>query len=337
MKYIPSKQIYNLIKSYGLLPLIVLMLTANAVSALRVNGRPGFAAAALQRSDKSISATEDVIVSFDIAAAGVPFIMIYGRDQREVRVVGMKGAANEVELRRRDATGAQDAATRVGVTIGEFSDTMIGQESRALDSRAIEVTVPLGASVHLNVRQTNVTIRDVAEASAQSVQGDIAIERVSHFVEVSNVMGRISVKDCRGRVRLRSVSGDVEAINIQATDAGDSLTVNSVSGDMKLERAGYRQIELEAVSGSITFNGVLSPDARLGAKTTSGDISLTLPTDASFRVLASVSLGGFNSDFPLKLTDNSVRKASLRLAGVYGSGSATLDLASHSGSIRIRR
>jgi DUF4097 and DUF4098 domain-containing protein YvlB len=334
MKYKPSKRIYEVMKAYRLLLIIMLMPPANVVPVISMNGQTKPTAAAQQRSEKSINAISDVMVSFEIAAENAPSIMIYGRDQRMVRV---EGAASGVELRRRDATGARDAATRIGITIGDFNDHTIDRETRDFGSRAIEVSVPFGASVQLNARDANITIKDVAEVNVQSVQGKIAIERASRVIEASTVTGEISVKDCRGRVRLSSVSGGAEAINTRGTEISDSLKINSVSGDINLEHVAYKQIELEAVSGEITFDGVLSADAQLSARTTSGGISLALPADASFRVLASVILGGFNSDFPLKLTDNSVRKASLRLTGKYGSGDATLDLASHSGSIRIHR
>lgn len=338
MKYMSSKQINDAIKAHRVLLIIMLMMLADAAPAISVKGQTKFAVAS-QRSgeksiEKSIGATENVIVSIEIAAENPPHILIYGKDQRVVRV---EGAASGVELRRRDATSARDGATRIGITIEELDDQTIDRETRASDSRAIEISVPLGASVQLNVRDANVTIKDVAEAHVQSVQGNIAIERASRITEVIAVTGDISVKDCRGRALLNSVSGDVQAVNLQATETSDSLRASSVSGDINLERAGYKQIELEAVSGEIIFDGVVSSDTQLSARTTSGDISLTLPADASFRVSASVSLGGFNSDFPLKLTDNSMRKGSLRLTGKYGSGDAALDLASHSGSIHIRR
>jgi hypothetical protein len=336
MKYTVPNQVYRLITGVRLLLIIVSLTTADATLAFRPSAHAGVAPVAATRdiSGQTINTTEDVIVKVEIAAEDISSVVVFGKNQRAVRVEGAPGG---VQLSRRDAAEGRDTSAGVGVVIGESTEPLVRRVNPAADKRAIEISVPLGASVRLSARDSNITIKDVAEANAQSVQGDITIERVSRSIEASNVTGRTSVKECRGRSRLRSVSGEVEVTGAQATAPSDSLRIATVSGDIKLERVTNEQIELDSVSGAITFDGALSPNMRLGAKTTSGDISLSLPAEASFRVVASVSSGGFNSDFPLKLTDNSMRRTSLRFTGERGSGGATLDLASHSGSIRIRR
>jgi hypothetical protein len=76
-------------------------------------------------------------------------------------------------------------------------------------------------------------------------------------------------------------------------------------------------------------------------RTTSGDVTLTMPADASFLLIAKVSEGGeIVTDFPLKYTGgaSSVGLISAgRMIGTYGKGDSTINLVSFSGTLRLRK
>ncbi len=299
------------------------------------------AATARQQSDaRTITATQNVAVIFDFDLTSVDTIRVRGWNRAEVQI---QTAPTEVILRRADSTNASAPATRV-VVVAEPADNFVSSDdvvSREVEEdgtdEIIEVNVPRGATIQVRARKANVSVSDVAEANIQAMQGDTMVERAARAVEINAVSGDINVIDSSGRARLQSVSGDVEASGGRAAEAGDAFQATSISGDVALENIKHTQIEIETVSGEITFDGALAQGARLRAKTTSGDISLALPADASFQINASVSLGGFNSDFPFALTSSSTRTASLQLRGTQGAGDAKLDLASHSGEVRLHR
>jgi hypothetical protein len=201
---------------------------------------------------------------------------------------------------------------------------------------------------------------------------------------------------------LGSVSGSVEATNVRSLTAGDDFDAGTVSGDVMLESVGHAQVHAKSVSGSVNMNGPLVHGGRYDFKTMSGDVTLSLPADSSFKVNAKVAHGGdIISDFTITPTADTTqsRKDSVsvttstttstitssstststsvatapspptppspstaprpapaprvsvviaptpmpdghgveRLNGIFGSGDATLNLASFSGTVHLRR
>jgi DUF4097 and DUF4098 domain-containing protein YvlB len=95
---------------------------------------------------------------------------------------------------------------------------------------------------------------------------------------------------------------------------------------------------VNTLSGTIRLTGPLARGGRYDLKTNSGDVVLKLPDDASFQVTAKVSVSGeIVTDFPLKLVDTSSAVVSHSLTGTYGTGDATINVASFSGTVRLRR
>ncbi|HEX8096428.1 MAG TPA: DUF4097 family beta strand repeat-containing protein, partial [Pyrinomonadaceae bacterium] len=76
-------------------------------------------------------------------------------------------------------------------------------------------------------------------------------------------------------------------------------------------------------------------------KTTSGDITFNLPENSSFKLDAQVFQGGeINTSFPLQQSGGRPAESGNtagRLVGTYGSGDATISLASFSGTLRLRK
>jgi hypothetical protein len=76
-------------------------------------------------------------------------------------------------------------------------------------------------------------------------------------------------------------------------------------------------------------------------QTTSGDVTMILPSDSSFNVNAVVSKGGeIISDFNIKTKTVDLkggRRPNLHLIGTYGTGDATLNLIAVNGTIYLRK
>ena len=94
------------------------------------------------------------------------------------------------------------------------------------------------------------------------------------------------------------------------------------------------------------MSGSLKAGGSYSLRTFSGDITLTAPGDASFRVEATVYSGGsIVSDFRLEPARRGDappetkrgRRPWRRLEGERGAGGATLRLSSFRGTIRLRR
>ena len=251
-----------------------------------------------QKLERSLPADANVTVTL-CAIAGE--VSVRGWNKNEVRA--RSGDAEQIELRRIDLPGQQPtAAKKIDVFINDKGDD--GRPRADCQASAdVELDVPKGATVQVQTRDGNISIIGVGAAYAGSQNGDISIEQVSQKIEAGSIGGTISVKDSRGRVTLSTAGGGIEASNIGTVEADDTFEVISVSGDIQLEKVTHARLNARSVTGNITLVGSLAHNGNYVFNTTSGDMTLTLPPDASFRLVAKLSHDGeIITDFPLTVT-----------------------------------
>lgn len=375
-------------KSKYLSILIALASSLFCVSAAMAVGE-GPAAARPTAVQQTVAVEPNVIVSLCIASGS---INVKGWERNEVQA--RSEDAEKIELRRASASSTGPAA-RIEVLVSDPADGPRGPEFGSCNAFSdVELSVPRGAIVQLQTRDGDITITDVAEARVEAQSGDIILQRISKLVEARALSGDIVLKDSSGRVQLGSVSGSVEATNISSTSPGDDFEAGTVSGDVILKGVAQSQVHAKSVSGSLNMTGALARGGRYDFKTMSGDVTLNMPGDSSFKVNAKVSRGGeIISDFPItpapetppsppgtvqaprpprppatpapatgptppaidvhddgrrpspaprpaphpKPSPNPHTQGVERLNGIFGSGDATLNLASFSGTVYLRR
>ena len=252
-----------------------------------------------QKVERTIPADPSVTVSICVMSGS---ISVHGWDKDEV--LARSSDAAQIELRQKgqkDGAAQSGKATKVEVFVVDNSDEeRIKKNCQAYSD--LELFVPRAASVHVQTRDGDIDIADIAVVVAGTQNGDISIERVSRAVEVGSVGGSVSIKDSTGRASVTTIGGGVEVINLRPTAAADGFEAVSVSGDLNLEGVSHSQLNARTVSGDVHLTGPLAAGGRYGFKTMSGDITLTLPDDASFHLSAKVSNDGeIISDFPLTL------------------------------------
>ncbi len=148
-------------------------------------------------------------------------------------------------------------------------------------------------------------------------------------VDARTVSGDLIAAGLRGTLDLGTVSG-----NVRLTDAeGDLLDASSVSGDVELAGIRVREVAAETVSGDVTFAGPIDPKGRYDLKSLSGDVVLTLPERPDASVSAVTFSGDLYSVFPMTAAGRNRRH---RFKATWGAGTATVDLESFSGDIKIR-
>lgn len=282
-------------------------------------------------AQRSIAAAADVVVSLCLASGN---IVVRGWDRHEVRARAKD--AEKVEL---SASPAQ-SARRVDVLISNDEHAVL-QSGDCGGTSSIELDVPRGATVNLQVRDGDVDVSDVAEARVESLSGDVNLLRVSKAVEASCLSGDLSLSDSAGRVRLRSVSGGVEASNIKTIEASDDFSAISTSGDVTLDRIAHTQVKGRTINGDVRLTGALARGGSYELATTSGDVTLTLPADSSFRINARVvASGDIVTDFPVKANIGAApvkESHQSRLIGTVGTGDADLNLTTFSGTVNLKR
>jgi hypothetical protein len=119
-----------------------------------------------------------------------------------------------------------------------------------------------------------------------------------------------------------------------------SVSVNTVEGNISV-KGGAGTLELATVNGKITVEGA---NARLNVRAVSEDIELTnvqgeiqaetIPENASILIQTAVANGDVSASFDLPASERSSRR---RQQFRLGSASATLELETFSGDIRLVR
>jgi len=237
-------------------------------------------------------------------------ISVRGWDKHEVHV--SSGDAGVIDFRRIDKFKEKDKdkekvietpATRVDVMVMDKSDKT-GKKGDCQAIADVAVEVPHGATVQVRPRDGDIHIVGVAAVYAGSQNGDIEIEGASKLVEAGSVGGSILLRDSAGRMNLSSAGGTVNVANVKGTAADDTFEVATVSGDVQLEHVSNSKLVVKTVNGSVLMTGALVRSGQYGFTTLSGDVTLALPTDASFQIVAKLSeTQNIISDFKLKYSE----------------------------------
>jgi len=137
-----------------------------------------------------------------------------------------------------------------------------------------------------------------AQATFTEVGEDVRGTSGSGAIEVSGVHGRVNVKTGSGPIRVTSPAEDV--------------------------RAGTG-------SGTIELRGTPAADAFWDLGSSSGVISVTVPTNASFALAARTSSGSFKVEIPISIEEQSRKYLRARV----GDGKSRVNIETRSGNIRI--
>jgi Putative adhesin len=248
-----------------------------------------------QKVERTIAADPAVTVSVCVMSGN---ISVRGWDKNEVTARSHDAA--QIELRRKDAPGTSSQAVKVEVFVADKDSAHVKANCQSFSD--LELNVPRGAAVHVQTRDGNISIVDVGMAFAGSQNGDISVERVSRAIEVGSVGGSVCVKNSSGRANVSTIGGGIDVANLRPVDSGDVFEAASVSGDLMLDGVSHTLLKARTVSGNVQLSGPLASRGRYGFQTLSGDVTLAMPVDASFNLIARVSQDGeIFSDFPLTL------------------------------------
>ncbi len=268
-------------------------------------------------------------------------VVIAGGDRREVRVTAMEPGT--VSLRPTEVLQPTGQATRVEVVVTKANKKGRIEFGECRGTSDIDLEVPRGSTVYVKTRDGDIEISNVMEVRAESSTGSIGLRKIARAVEASTVNGDISLEDSSGRIRLKSISGSIAASRAKVIEPNDFLYSKTISGDIALDEIEQARVEAGTISGEVSMSGSLAPGGFYDFLTTTGDITLAMPTNVSFQLTAIVSQGGeVITDFPLKYKggiSSLDAMSSGKLSGSYGTGqsAATINLASFSGTLRLQK
>jgi hypothetical protein len=219
-----------------------------------------------------------------------------------------------------------------------------GDEMRRNNRRNINVSVAYNVSAPAGIRlrassiSGSITVRDIkGDVSAESVSGTVQIFNGGRITSAKSISGNVELNDTAidGNFNASSVSGSVILRRVKARQ----LDLGSISGEVLLDDVDSQQVEAQTVSGNLRFGGPVAKGGRYELSSHSGNVSVALGGSTGFEVEATSFSGSIRSDFTFNSGSGDSGNARWRksIRGVYGDGSAILDLTTFSGNIIISK
>jgi DUF4097 and DUF4098 domain-containing protein YvlB len=215
------------------------------------------------------------LVSLSLGSGDI-IVTAWSRDEIRIHATSESGGL------RLDASGSRASLELSGGR---------GGESR------YEVTVPVGVRIVARAQSGDISISGTeGEVDARSQSGDIKVDDVANRLDIGTLSGDIEAHAVSGDVQIKSVSGD-----IRMTDFKGDFEGETVSGSIELRNAAGRYIRSHTTSGDLAYEGSIDPSGRYELSAHSGDIKLSIPSNASAQLSVSTWSGTLDSDFPITL------------------------------------
>lgn len=262
-----------------------------------------------------------------------------------VSVTNMAGSISVVAWDRDEVqvTGRLGDGAKALVITGQESNLKIKVEpegrsgwfnwgGNSMEASTLELHVPIGASLDLNVVSASVVVDGIEGGSigVNSVSGKVRINARTPSLTVNSVSGSIEQAGHAEKAEIQTVSGD-----ILAPALGDQVELQTVSGRIQVSGGPWQKLTASTVSGDLHASGALARGGHVDIDSMSGDVQLQLPADASAKLDASSFSGDLRSDFGTPKSDKNSPGNSLDVR--IGDGSATIKIETFSGDVRVRR
>ena len=265
------------------------------------------AAAGPMRLEKSFVTTPNPRVSVTNLRGQV---VVKGWDKAQVRAVSGT-ASGRVEIDA-EAVPSSGPAARIQFRTHAL-DPMVTEDEETTD---YTLDVPVGASIEIRNRQGRVLI--------ERIQGDTWVESAGGVIQITEASGRINARTLGGDIEIIHPSGHVEA--------------SSITGSLRFTNPESARIRANTNSGKIVYEGSFAPMGEYILSTYSGDIDLLSPPEASFDLNAKTVKGKLDNTFVLQPKRHAPSPAlpGTSLLGTHNTGTASVELTSFSGTIRVR-
>lgn len=158
----------------------------------------------------------------------------------------------------------------------------------------------------------------------EAASGDIHITSSAASIELSALSGDINLVQLgnTSSVSLETQSGRITVNTAKVT----SVKAGTGSGSMELRAAEAEEITASTLSGSMHI-GVTAMPERIKTSSSSGSITLSMPSDAGFSAEIGKTSGSVTTDFPVRTEGKKL---------VCGNGAADIRISTGSGNIRLK-
>jgi len=288
---------------------------------------PGWAQQTLREERTFKTAAVPTVSVSDVSGT----VKISGDKGSEVRVIAEK-TDPKIEIFM-EQTGNR---VRIEVRHPELSNSNLSRWFGKSDSSGnvnIQITMPETGNLEARSVSGDITVDKLqGDLQVKTVSGDLKLRQLANRITAETVSGDMQIEQMRGEMTLKSVSGDLTAQELEGR-----LTMSSVSGDMHIRRSNLSFASIEATSGDLGVETPLAPNGSYTLNSHSGDITLSVPKNSSFRISAKTFSGDFHSEFTLPVTaeGQTERHSGRNITAKFGAGDADLRLRTFSGDVRL--
>ncbi len=206
-------------------------------------------------------------------------------------------------------------------------------------SVAYTISAPAGTRLTIGSVSGGIKVADIkGDLTATTISGAVRIATAGRIASARSVSGDVEIIDTQidGAVEAQSISGNVVLRNVTAR----RVDLGSVSGGVVVHDVQCERVDAHTISGSVDFAGSLVKNGRYELTSHSGDVRIAVAGNTGFELEANSFSGSVRSDLPVTLQGNDLaggrgRRRAMR--GVFGDGSAVLDVTTFSGSIVISK
>ncbi len=188
------------------------------------------------------------------------------------------------------------------------------------DGGRVDYDVQVPADAAVTVRTATGPIQ------VEKLRGDLTLDGDTAPIEVRDVSG--------GMLRARTVSGPITLTNVR----NGHVELTSVAGNITLNNVSAPKLTANATKSTISYTGDFGGSGDYSLTNHSGDISVTLPANASVDLTARSISGSVVNDFPFQTKPHAAFAPDSRsYSGTSNSGASVVRLRSFSGTIRVRK
>lgn len=254
-------------------------------------------------------------------------------------------------------TGRLDADTKEFVFRNRGEDTLVEvrlkheNSSWGKDDSDLDIYLPEASALQFRGVSLDVSVHGVAGGvKGGTVSGDLNLENVTRRADVGTVSGDIFVSRCDGRVRLNTVSGDIEVRDCSGEGSYETVSgsimlrdVNqeevaceTVSGDLVVELAEFKEFRGNAVSGQIELSGDLEEGGRVELQSVSGRVEIALGKTLDARFDVETGSGAIKNQLTNDQPRVSEYSRERELHFTMGEGKGTVTIGTSSGRVVLR-
>ncbi len=192
------------------------------------------------------------------------------------------------------------------------------------------------ASGRVNARTVSgtVSVKDVGgDATLESISDSVLAENIKGRVTVSAVSADVTVRNVQEGARINAVSGTITVTNTKGL-----IEAKTTSGDVIVTDVDSHEIQLGSHSGNVSYSGSIYNDGRYSFESFNGSVTITIPANSNFALMATTFNGSLETDFPITIPPGATQTSRpKRLQGTHGNGGAQLKINGFSADIKLKK